>query len=206
MTRRRKENGRRTALGCAALVCAMLCWICAGALGEIQVEIIPDEWAWEAGSVATFHGTVTSGENLAGADLSLTVETRLEDSGEALFTAVNGKKLKIRKRASRVTEDLTAGVPLEFEAEWMIPEDTDSGLARAVVTLKVLDSEGKEKGAGTLEQGSRSEDAAREAASPVRKAEKALRILLIAAGVVWAVAILRYLWIKKGLGGKVRKA
>ena len=106
------------------ILCIFFCGICpCSALGLTEAEISSsEEWVWEAGSVNSFQGNVTADQDYQDAVLTLSVESGLENSGEALFMVVNGKKLKIRKRSSSITEDLSAGEALSFEGGWYLPE------------------------------------------------------------------------------------
>ena len=130
------------------------------ASGEAHLLIEPDEWSWEENAICTFSGVITVNETVPDARLTLSVETRLEESGEAVFTEVAGKRLKIRKRSSETTADLDAGAECPFLAQWTVPADTDGGIAWASVKLTVSDSEGKEIATMSAEIGSRQQDAA----------------------------------------------
>jgi hypothetical protein len=129
----------------------------------------------------------------ADAVLTLRAETSLEDSGEAIFTSVNGKKLKIRKRGPEITEDLQAGSEFLFEGEWNLPADTGSGIARAVITLTIQDAEGNTIAEGRMEEGSLAAEEAIQGASPAKKADQLILILLLAGLLVWLAAVSRYL-------------
>jgi len=185
---------RRTLMACLCLCCILTL---APARGEIQVEIAADDWSWEEGSVATFYGSVLSDQDVKDAVMTLSAETRLEDSGEVLFTAVNEKKLKIRKRSAEISEDLKSGEAWTFEGEWALPGDTGEGLAWASIRLTVRDADGKELVTGILEEGSRAEDENAASASPVRRADRIILVLALACAFVWMLAVGRYLLLNR---------
>ena len=175
--------------GCCAVFLLMAALLGA-ASGEAHLLIEPDEWSWEENAICTFSGVITVNETVPDARLTLSVETRLEESGEAVFTEVAGKRLKIRKRSSETTADLDAGAECPFLAQWTVPADTDGGIAWASVKLTVSDSEGKEIATMSAEIGSRQQDAA--AGIKMTDQVNILMVILTAASLlVWLGAILR---------------
>ncbi len=172
--------------------CIMLCVFSFPACGAASILIAADEWTWDEGGIASFHGSITTEKDAAEAYLFLWPETRLEDSGEVLFTGVNGKKLKVRKRASGITQDLKAGIPLEFEAEWHLPEENDSGLARAVIHLSVSDKNGSVIASGELEMGSMEDERAMISETPEYITDVIVFSLAAAAGFCWIAAAFRH--------------
>ena len=173
--------------------CMLLCFIPAVCLGDTEIEMTADEWTWNANEVASFHGSIVTDQDAADAVLTLRAETSLEDSGEVIFTSVNGKKLKIRKRGPEITEDLQAGSEFLFEGEWNLPADTGGGIARAVITLTIQDAEGNTIAEGRMEEGSLAAEEAIQGASPAKKADQLILILLLAGLLVWLAAVSRYL-------------
>ena len=172
-----------------ALWCMIFCLMGAAALAETKVEIAADEWTWEAGGISTLHGSIHADQDYTDATLALRVETRLEDSGEAVFTVLDGEKLKIRKRAPEVKADLAAGKEMTFEANWNLPVEMASEIAYAEVFLTVTDQEGKEIASGRLEAGSEQADAV---ADPVQLAGRIILWMSIACIAVWTLAICRH--------------
>ena len=173
---------------CAAflLITALL----GAASGEAHLLIEPDEWSWEENAICTFSGMITVDETVSDARLSLSVETRLEESGEAVFTEIAGKRLKIRKRSSETIADLKASAECPFQAQWTVPADTDGGIAWASVKLTVSDSGGKEIALMAAEVGSRQQDAA--AGIKLTDQVNTLMVILATASLlVWLGAILR---------------
>ena len=183
----------RYRLGGFALVWMLLCTIFFSAAAETRIEMTPGEdWSWEAGTISSFSGTVLPDQDIKDATLTLRVETKLESSGEAVFTVVDGKKLKIRKRAATVTEDLSAGREIAFEAEWNLPEEMEESIAHALIHLEIQDGDGNVIASSAMEAGSREEES-KTAASPVQKADQLILYLAIACAVVWALAVARHL-------------
>ncbi len=177
--------------------CVMLCLcICAAALGDTSVEMADDEWTWESAGTATFHGTIYPDRDVTGAELELSVETQLENSGEAVFTSLNEKRIKIRKQLPVTTTDLTGGEAVPFEAEWRLPEDVGNGLAWARIRILVKDDAGHEIGSGVLENGSVEAQQAQTNSAPTRIADRVILWALIAAALSWALAVTRYVLIR----------
>ena len=179
-----------------ALIWALCCLIIPGtAAADTQITMEAGEWSWEAGGTSGFSGVIrTDGEDLEGASLQLDIQTRMEDSGDLVFTSLNGKKVKIRKRSDRLEADLAGGgAENTFEGEWYLPDRVDDGLAYASVNLTVFDAEGNEIGTGRLDVGDREEEAAAAGRDPIALAEKAALYLAAAGAAVWVFAIGRHL-------------
>lgn len=183
-------------------VCLAICMLFSSALGEIKMSLAADDWSWEEGSASFFHGTIQADHSVSGATLCLSVNTRLTDSGSVVFTSLNGKKLKTKQRNASVQADLSQNEELEFAGQWFLPEEMDTELAYAVVRLQMLDADGKEICSETLEAGSKAADDSIVAKSPVTKAVRAIRLLVILAAVLWMAAIGRYMILKARSAGK----
>ena len=180
------------------ILCIFFCGICpCSALGLTEAEISSsEEWVWEAGSVNSFQGNVTADQDYQDAVLTLSVESGLENSGEALFMVVNGKKLKIRKRSSSITEDLSAGEALSFEGGWYLPETLEETVSQAEITLRVQDSSGREIAVSTLKAGTGAEEV--QSGEPaVARMNLLILILFVCAGAVWLLAIGRHLFLRQ---------
>ena len=183
-------------------VCLVICMLFSSAQGETKVDLAADEWSWEEGSASFFHGTIQADQSFSGATLCLSVNSRLADSGTAVFTSLNGKKLKTKQRNASLQVELSPDEKLEFTGQWNLPEEMETDLAYAVVRLQVLDENGKEVCSGILEAGSKTADDSLVANSPVTRAEKVLRLLAILAAVFWMAALGRYMILKARLAGK----
>ena len=179
------------------ILCCCCCMALSQAHADLLIEMTSDEWTWEEMGVSTFHGSIRSDQDLSGAVLTLTAETRLEDSGQAVFTVFDGKKLKIRKQGPELTEDLPAGKQISFEGEWELPENTGEGLAWATIRLSVKNAEGQEVGAGFLEAGSREQDSSVASASPTHRADQLILVLIIASAAAWLLAFTRHLLVNR---------
>ena len=179
------------------LCCILLLLFPEIASGETQIRIEQDEWTWEAGGISLFHGSILPDRDVSAARIILSVETRLDESGEAVFTSVDGTKLKIRKRAAEITADLNANQEFFFEGQWRLPEDTGSGIGRAVLRISILDPQGKEIASGRLEAGSREEEEAVTGVPLTRKIDRLILGFGISGLVIWAAAIVRYIIIQK---------
>ena len=188
----------RRAVCLLALLC-MCILICSAALADWQIEMNPVEWTWDANGVASFSGVIrTDGEDVSGAVMTLAVDTRMEDSGEVLFTVLNDKKVKVRKRSSTAEMDITgANADNTFEGEWYLPAEVEEGLASAVVHLTIADGEGKELAKYDMQAGSQEADTASAAASPTEKLDRLFHILLFGGIGVWALAVGRFAFLQR---------
>lgn len=189
-----RKQDRRTLI---VFLVLFLCSLFGPACGETVIEITPDEWSWEAGSVSSFHGAVTPGADCEGAVLTMTVETRLEDSGEVFFTSFAGKNIKVKKRGPEWTADLTAGEETPFEGEWYLPEDTGGGLASATILLRVTDADGNEIARAELKEGSEEEETALVNSSPLGTVNRLMILLAAACVIVWGAAVGRHLYLNR---------
>ena len=189
-----KRSGKRFLL---MMTVFLICVIRISAYGDLQIEMEPDEWTWEAGETAFFHGSIVPDQNFPDAVLELTADTRLGDAGELQFLSVNGKNIKIRKRAPTVTTDLTAGEETTFTAGWILPSEADGTLKRADICLQISDAEGHIIGEGKLTAGSPEENTALLESSPVRSADRLILFLAILCAVVWISAVGRYEFLKR---------
>ena len=176
-------------------VLGLLCiCLCAAAAAEIQIKMEAGEWTWDAGGTAAFHGTITTdGEDIPGAVMELSIETRMEDSGEAVFSNLNGKNIKVKKRDARMEMDIAGGnAENTFEGEWYLPAEGTEGLAYATIRLSITDAAGQKIGQAEMSVGEQREAMAPAATGPVEKVILLRNSLLIAAGAVWLLAIGRH--------------
>ena len=183
-------------------VLGLLCiCLCAAAAADVQINMEEGEWTWDAGGTATFRGTITTdGADIPGAVMELSVETRMEDSGEAVFSNLNGKNIKVKKRNARMEMDIAGGqAENTFEGEWYLPEEGTEGLAHATIRISITDGAGQSVGKAEMSVGEAGEEVAEPvAAGPVEKAILLRNILLIAAGAVWLLAITRHAILNRG--------
>ena len=196
--RKLSSDGRRR----LAAICLAACLVFGCASGEVKMEMTADEWSWEEGDASFFHGSIRTDEPIEEVTLRLSVKTRLKESGTIQFTSLKGKKLKTKQRSETVTADLGTDAPTEFMGQWFLPEELDTELAYAAISLQALDRNGKEIASGTLEVGSRNaEDAAIEN-SPVATAERVIKTLALLAAALWLMAVARHLTLNRKTTGK----
>ncbi len=193
------SSKKLTGFGGFAFWCMLLLFLLIGgwALADTAIEIQADEWTWDANGRCSFQGSILPDRDLKDAVLTVSVETRLEDSGTVQFTSMNGKKLKIRKRSAQAETDFTAGIPVPFEGEWFLPSDTEDGIAWARITLQAADKEGNTLAVKQTEIGNRDQDLVLQGSSPAEKTEKMTLLFAVAAGIVWILAIARNLILRK---------
>ncbi len=161
-----------------------------------ETRVVPLEWSWTPGKVATFEGAVKLPEKLPETVvLRLTVdpEPRQSEKGSIVFTHMNGKRIATRKQAEEYTlstAGLSGAVP--FQGSWSIPQDTYYSAAR--VTVDVLGEDGSTLESKTFSF-SEEDDFNRNGGRKVfRLPFNTNRVILwmsIAAGAVWCLAILR---------------
>ena len=104
--------------GSLILCVMMLLSAAAGEGRKLQMELIPEEWSWEANAVCTMIGMIhTSSEGIRNVTLRLEVETEPEtdQDGRIVFTAVDGNKVKIRRQSdSYMIEEVEGELIVEF--------------------------------------------------------------------------------------------
>ena len=180
------------------MFCAFLiCFIRNSACGELQIEMEADEWTWEPGETAFFHGSFVPDASCSGVSLALSADTRLGDAGELQFLSVNGKNLKIRNRAPNITADLTAGEETDFTAAWILPTESEGRLSWAEIHLVISDADGNRIGEGRMTAGTPEENTAILTSSPVQSADRLMLLLAVLCAVVWGAAVGRNIILRK---------
>ena len=186
---------RRTA---AWTLLALGLWI--SAAGADAALSFREEDAETAGE-RTITGTVTADrEDTADAVWHLALESD-GDAGSLLFTEINGKQLKMRKRSDTVEADYLGGTENTFTALWYLPEgggDPDG----VSIRFSLTDAAGTEITAGTLTTGG--------ASSPAEEAESLLNhrihlavlILFPLGALLWAAACIRSLMTRRNRAGR----
>ena len=175
------------------------------ALGEITIEIFPDEWSWEEGSTSFFHGSIQTDHTVSEAVLYLSVETRLKEAGRIQFLSLNGKKLKTKQRSNSLSTELIEDSTTEFTGQWFLPDEMETDIAYATIRLQALDGDGKEIGTRILEVGSKETDLAMLTNSPVYIIERMMKLFIILAVAFWLTAIGRHLILNLNLKKKGNK-
>lgn len=159
----RIRNRESTPFLCIFLVClvTLLVPVFCCAESPVLISVQEHEWSWVPGEVATFSGLVSyqNPENLSGATLRLEIipEPRDEDAGRVVFTAVNDKRIKIRKQSDTyIIDDDDLSGDILFEGSWFIPED--SAYFKASLNASVISKDGNTLASGNLIVGSGSNE------------------------------------------------
>ncbi len=184
------SRGKRCLLLLTALCCLWTGW----ALGENKAALKELESNWESGGEVVYSGTVTLDQAVPGAVWKAVLDTDDPSiAGEALFTRINETKLRIRKRSATITQDAVSGENT-FEISWFLPSEV-TDLLDVKVRFVLESPEGK-----VLAQAGSTVDLASADAGVKMLAgtNQAVTILLIAAGLIWALALLRILLIRRG--------
>ena len=150
---------KKTPFLCSILVflMALLVPVFCCAESPVLISVQENEWSWVPGEVATFSGLVSchKPEDLSGATLRLEIipEPRDEDAGRVVFTAVNDKRIKIRKQSdtNSIKDDDLSGDIL-FEGSWFIPEG--SAYFKASLSASVIGKDGNTLASGNISIGS----------------------------------------------------
>ena len=100
----------------------------------IIAELKETEWSWESGGVISFSGEVLNQDNnIKGVSLKLFPSVSTDgDPGNAVFTSLNGKTIKIRNRKDSVTAEMTDGEKITVDGSWYLP-DNISGIVSASI-------------------------------------------------------------------------
>ena len=180
---------------CISLLFLMLFLIpCASCAAGLSCEIIPADSTWIPGESALFEGAV-SADGAFSADsitmkLSIRTEPVLSEPGTILFSEVNGKKLSIRNQKDEYTVSLQESGEIRFSGSWLLPENVH--LSAVEIVLTVLDPDGSIIAETSA---SAAEEAAVSGPSGIKFPDLTvpIRIMAIAAAVVWILAAVRIL-------------
>lgn len=178
----------------------LCCFLLAGACADVSVDMHPDEWVWDAGGISTFSGTIrTDGADLSGTVLKLSIESSAEDPGTVQFTNLNGKKLTKRKRSDTAAVDIPGGnEDYTFEAEWILPSESDESIMNAAFRLSVSDADGKELKSVAMRPGATGEEeTAAPAAARQSLPHRLVFFLSVSAAAVWILAIARHIFLNR---------
>ena len=184
-------------LTCLLLVTILfICPVLSMADGDTSIQLAETEWTWEENSIAVFEGKASldgmpEGKLLM--KLTFNTEPRATDPGEVVFHTVNGKKLTLRKQKAEYTFDPKGQDTLEFIGNWKTPDDVF--FTKIEIELQICSEDGSTVLAGNKLTVSRSasEMAEKEDGKIRLKIDASAWILriLIAAGVIWILAVLR---------------
>ena len=180
---------------CISLLFLMLFLIpCASCAAGISCEIIPADSSWIPGESALFEGIVSADGALSADSITLKLSIRtdpvLSEPGTILFSEVNGKKLSIRNQKDEYTVSLQEGGEIRFSGSWLLPENVH--LSAVEIVLTVLDPDGSiiaETSAAVAAE------TAVSGSSGITFPDLTvpIRIVAIAAAVVWILAAVRIL-------------
>ena len=194
-------------LACLLLVTILfICPVLSMADGDTSIQLAETEWTWEENSIAVFEGKASldgmpEGKLLM--KLTFNTEPRATDPGEVVFHTVNGKKLTLRKQKAEYTFDPKGQDTLEFIGNWKTPDDVF--FTKIEIELQICSEDGSTVLAGNKLTVSRS------ASEMAEKEDGKIRLridasawilrILIAAGVIWILAVLRII-VNKNSGKK----
>ncbi len=168
----------------------------AAAAGNAALEAV--EWSWEGDGVATFRGTAgaeaaDSGDAVWHLELAT---NRPEDQGSVVFTKINDKSVRIRKQSDTLEAPWLSGEENSFEASWLLPKDT-VGLDSVKIRFTATDASGTEIASGELQMGLASSGSDDPGILALMWVNRLIPILGIAAGGLWALALIRALVLRK---------
>ena len=158
-----------------------------------QAILQETEWTWEPGGTATFSGSFTvDGPDVSNASWHRELETATSvDPETGVFTEINEKTIRIRKRSCSQTADVLGnGQENTFLGEWYLPEDGVSQ-SHAVLRLKVEDEEGNLITSAELKLGGESGSVASPASTILSWMQKGMIVFAALAVLLWAAAIIR---------------
>ena len=180
---------------CISLLFLMLFLIpCTSCAAGISCEIIPADSSWIPGESALFEGIVSADSAFSADSITLKLSIRtdpvLSEPGTILFSEVNGKKLSIRNQKDEYTVSLQEGGEIRFSGSWLLPENVH--LSAVEIVLTVLDPDGSiiaETSAAVAAE------TAVSGSSGITFPDLTvpIRIVAIAAAVVWILAAVRIL-------------
>ena len=187
----------RLCLFCAVAL-IFLCAASAASAESLTVEMKEAGWTWEENNIASFEGTVASESGLPEKivmKLEFLAYPESKDSGEVVFSTVNGKKLTLRKQKSDYSLSTDGVKSIGFTAGWKTPESVL--FTRIDITLKIYTDDSS---ALLAEQ---KFTMSRDASELVMKDDGKIRLhtdfsewtrwVAVSAAVIWAAALLRIL-------------
>ncbi len=177
-------RGRR----CSILLLACFLLFAGAARGEKSAAMAVTESAWEAGGSVVCSGSFTLEEAVSEAVYRVELKTNApENSGEAVFTEINGKSIRIRKRSASMTEEALSGENT-FEITWFLPEQI-TNLTRGDLLFTLESPEGTVLLSAEAGVGTESADSADPGVLLLARTNEIIRVLLIAAALIWALAL-----------------
>ncbi len=195
---------RRLFSRCILLLSILMVYLCSDYAGaEIKSEMHATDWTWEDSKSAVFEGSVLlDGYEQEKVILKLFLEAFPEatDNGKVVFQAVNGKKLTLRKESDTYVFTVGSQPEFRFTGNWRTPESVF--FDKITVTLRVYqEDESTVLSEYKLEVNRENDDNYDPEDGRIRitaDIPKITRILLIAASIVWGLAIIRTILNRKG--------
>ena len=180
---------------CISLLFLMLFLVpCASCAAGLSCEIIPADSTWIPGESALFEGAVSADGTFSADSITMKLSIRtdpvLAEPGTILFSEVNGKKLSIRNQKDEYTVSLQESGEIRFSGSWLLPENVH--LSAVEIVLTVLDPDGSiiaEDSASVAEENAVSGPSG----ITFPDLTVPIRIMAIAAAVVWVLAAVRIL-------------
>ena len=164
----------------------------AASAAGISCEITPAVSSWTPGESALFDGTVSTDGTVSADSITMRLSIRtdpvLPEPGTIIFSEVNGKKLSIRNQKEEYPVSLQEGGEIRFSGSWLLPENAH--VSEVILVLTVLGPDGSVLGEAAA---SLSGEASASGSSGMTFPDLSavIRMILIAAAVVWILAGIR---------------
>ena len=180
---------------CIVLFSLMLLMIpCAARSAGISCGISSAAGSWIPGESAPFDGVVSSDGTVSADSITMKLSIRtnpaISESGTIIFSEVNGKKLSIRNQKDEYTASFPEGGEIRFSGSWLLPENLY--LSEVELILTVFGPDGSVLGESSASVAGNSS-----ASGPdgivFPDLTVPVRIMMIAAAVVWFLAAIRIL-------------
>ncbi len=184
---------------CMCLLLVLACCFYALALGESSAVLTEQEAVWEDGGYVKYAGSFLLEEDVSDAVWHAELKTGDPDeAGEVVFTRIREDSVKKRKQSDTMKAEAVKGEN-SFEITWYLPEKMGS-LSGAEISFRLEDGSGQTLAAGQISRNTGGEDSSDRAVRLLSATNRVMVILLIAAGVIWACAVLRIILARKRRG------
>lgn len=178
---------------CIALLSLIMIMIpCAACSEGISCEITPAAGSWVPGESALFDGAVSADGTVSYDSITMKLSIRTTpvsgESGTIIFSEVNGKKLSIRNQKDEYTISLPEGSEIRFTGSWLLPENLH--LSEIELVLTVLGPDGSVLAESAASVAGESPESGTSGMT-FPDLTVPIRIMIIAAAVVWILAAIR---------------
>ena len=165
---------------------------CAACATCISCGITSAADSWIPGESTPFDGVVSADGTVSYDSITMKLSIRTNpvsgESGTIIFSEVNGKKLSIRNQKDEYKVSLPEGNEIRFSGSWLLPENLH--VSEVELVLTVLGPDGAVLGESAASvAGESSESGSSGMTFPDLTIP--IRIMLIAAAVVWSLAAIR---------------